>query len=161
MTADAPGHSGLPPGRDLDCLVAEGVFGFHRRTVGLDYDGKNQGEVLVPPEGLPPGYHHPPRGTIPLSFHVPEYSRDVTRAMRVIDAMTARGWGCKLATWISMDEPDFPQATRGVWVVAFCKQMLPLLRVSREAVGMPHAVCLAAVAAVLEEQRPSRPVTPR
>ena len=40
-------------GRDLDAEIAEKIFGWKLISVGKDFNGENQGEILYPPNQTP------------------------------------------------------------------------------------------------------------
>ncbi|WP_405131878.1 hypothetical protein MHB43_10235 [Paenibacillus sp. FSL H8-0317] len=91
---------GVDPGRDLDVLVAEHIFGW-RRIQGPphDYDGAvEHGEVLIPPtvptnEAL---QMLPPKGSVPLSYFVNRHwSTDIYRAWMVIKQVE-REWAWEM-----------------------------------------------------------------
>lgn len=65
------------PSREVDALIAEHVYGWKRASIGPDYDGQNASEVLTP-SGQPycNGFQYPPRGALPLWYHVEDYTRD-------------------------------------------------------------------------------------
>jgi hypothetical protein len=78
--------------RDIECTIAEKLLGYRRVSVGKDYEGKNEGEVLVPPTwGKGGGYTYPPRGPIALWHHVPRWASDEQANWRLIEWMKARG----------------------------------------------------------------------
>jgi hypothetical protein len=64
------------PDRDLDAEIAEVVYGWKRALVGPDCDGQNASEILTEDGKLIKGFAYPPRGKIPLYYHVPQYTRD-------------------------------------------------------------------------------------
>jgi len=90
----------MEAGREMDCLVAERVLGWHRiQAPQFDYDGPlpEQGEVLVSPRMLPQiesgEYKWPPKGVIPLGFFVTaRYSADIAAAWQVVQKMMDEGW---------------------------------------------------------------------
>lgn len=80
----------MKPGRELDCLVAEHIFGYWWADgPKYDYDGPCEWErILVPPaisrEEMK-RYNFPPKGKIPKTFFVhEEYSTDIAAAWEVL-----------------------------------------------------------------------------
>ena len=66
------------PDRELDAEIAEHAYGWKRAKVGPDYDGQNACEILTESGELLKGFAYPPRGFLPLYYHVPKYTRDPT-----------------------------------------------------------------------------------
>lgn len=129
----------LPPGRELDALVAEKVMGYRREKAPPDANGENGGtDVLVPPDYEVASWAYPPLGGIALTYFVPRFSTDLTAAWRIVNKLTTttKQWfrinvfstGCT-ATFevIGAGDRDF--------------------EVSAESFEVPHAICLAALKA--------------
>lgn len=64
------------PDRALDAEIAEVAYGWKRTLIGPDYDGENACEILTQDGQLIKGFAYPPRGKIPVWYHVPEHTRD-------------------------------------------------------------------------------------
>ncbi len=70
----------VPVGPELDALVAERVFQFHREPQPKDCDGNFRGEEVLLPPGTTwddlhvLGFSLPPRGRIALTYFTPSYS---------------------------------------------------------------------------------------
>ncbi len=81
--------------RELDGRVAEKFMRWNRMTAPADFDGKNGGnEILIPPDfkqWVREGYTFPPKGALPITFLVPEWSRSIEQAWPLLDAINARG----------------------------------------------------------------------
>lgn len=83
--------------RALEMLIAEKLMHYRLAPVGKDYDGKNEGEVLVPPDwGGGGGFTYPPRGPIARSFHVPKWGSSEERSWELIRWMQHHGTGLDL-----------------------------------------------------------------
>ncbi len=82
----------LPPGRELDALVAEKVMGYRREKTPPDAQGENGGtDVLVPAVIDHPPYTYPPLGPIGLAYFVPRYSTDL-EAAGLVSANLPKRW---------------------------------------------------------------------
>lgn len=75
----------LPPGRELDALIAEKVMGWRREKVPRDARGESGGsDMLVPPFFYQTAYDLPPLGQIHLTYFVPRYSTEFEVARRAL-----------------------------------------------------------------------------
>lgn len=90
------------PGTDLNVMVAEHIFKWHRISGPThDYDGPvEHGEVLVPPDMTEDEAYSsmPPRGSVPLSYFVNRnWSTDIYRAWMVIKRVEKKwAWEMKM-----------------------------------------------------------------
>jgi hypothetical protein len=80
----------MKPGRELDILIAEKVFGWKRiEGPHYDYNGPCEyGDVLIPPEMSEDEAFAmmPPKGKVPLGYFVTQkYSTDISAAWEIIE----------------------------------------------------------------------------
>lgn len=114
--------------RELDCLVAERVFGYRRvKDESRDYHGiQHGGEYLAPPtipdEDL--WRYLPASGPISFGYfvgHSCRYSSDPAAMMQVLKTMddrgyevyisnTPTGWRCSMLPWPDFDDKSLPRA---------------------------------------------------
>jgi hypothetical protein len=107
-------------GRELDALVAEKVMGWKVRPDRYPVDATGQSQ-----------------------FRVPEYSTDIAAAWRVVEQMRQVGWFVQIhdhtTSWeVALGRPE--------WVTSdlYQARVMP----SASSVTAPHAICLAALAAL-------------
>jgi len=81
----------MKPGRELDALVGEYVFGFKRVKTPPDYYGKNGGTDVLVPRNLPEFYNYPPIGEIQLWYMCRHWSTDISAAWEVVEKMREKG----------------------------------------------------------------------
>ncbi len=124
----------MEPGRELDALVAEKVFG---KTVSW---GGDPGGTIIPWLGDLEG----------IQGECPAYSTDIASAWEVVDWVSAIEWGFALFHYPGLSSNGFG------YVVAFARSLRPY---SLEIVtlgdpekvkhahsnDLPHAICLAAL----------------
>lgn len=130
----------LKPGRGLDALVAEKVFGW-RRIEGphYDYDGPcEHGDVLIPPHITEAEAYSmmSPRGRIPLGYFVhKKYSSHISAAWEVIDKL--------------LDEGIYPniQCLGNIVSIYITGEKPNRIKLLASAYGdtMPEAICKAAL----------------
>lgn len=126
----------LPAGRDMDVLIAKKVMGWKKldkRTFWEDFASTNW-NMAGSWTGRPPGY---PSDKL---AEVPQYSRNITWAWKVRDAMEARGHT------FALEDGCIPE-----WSAAFYLKGDPLVWVHCAADEAPLAICRAALLAMLEE----------
>lgn len=132
----------LQPGRELDALIAEHVMGFRREKAPKDYYGEHGGtDVLVPLDVDHQNWHYPPKGRIPLTFFVPDYSTELTAAWQVWEKMRTWRTPSPMPAVVALKTP----AESGAAFV--CAVMTDSMYYGH-ADTAPHAICLAALEAV-------------
>ena len=142
----------LPPRRELDALVAEKVMGWRRVNIGPDYNGEHDGcEVLLSPtmmlsEVAP---YLPRTGPVPLWYFVPDYSTVLGATWQVVVQMERNDFWAKLTR---KSEYYKTRSDRPLWRVEFrCVRGATRGEHSGTAEEIEHAICLAALAAVAED----------
>lgn len=69
--------------RDLDAAIAEQILGWSLASVGKDYYGENECEVLAPGGVVPEGFELPRIGSLHRGYLTPCYSSDLGLAMQL------------------------------------------------------------------------------
>lgn len=135
----------LPPGRDLDALVAEKVMGYRREKAPPDYHGQNGGtDVLVPPGVDHSTWAYPPVGRIGPTYFVPSYSTRTEDAWPVVEKLPAR-------CLITYDGRWHIRETLCVTHHGDSGEVTYSTRPFASGDTLAHAICLAALR-VVEEQ---------
>lgn len=131
----------MKPGRELDALVAEHVFGYKRVTMSLDYYGKNGGNEVLQPQEISEFYNYPPVGRIPLWYHCKEWSTDISEAWEVRQWLLDNRGGVRLEVFCD-ENPEYCEVYQG--------KNEELIQVWAKT--SPEAICKAALLAVMEGQ---------
>lgn len=152
----------LPPGRELDAMVAEKVLGW--RWIKFGAKGDDSLTAIVPPAHIYNRPHWQPSNSEAERFYdwdtlswldknekhhwgLPHYSTDIAAVQEVKQKMAEMGWD-----WFCLIERP-GQAT--VTISALNNPALP--DVQGVAETAPHAICLAALSAVRAEGKEARP----
>ena len=117
--AKKPRIEDLKPGRELDALIAEKIFGW-----SLDPNRASDDICWL----MPPGGWH-------VAKSVPQYSTDIAAAMEVVEKLSEYGWHFSLT-----------RTADGSVVAFFHKDWFR--RNEKLIETAPHAICLAALKAV-------------
>jgi hypothetical protein len=112
----------MKPGRELDALIAEKVFGFSAESIsgiGQTWSRKNDSD----------------------GFYLQPYSTSIEAAWEVVEKMFKLGWNMELNLSVSDDS----RAHVSVYRVDFRKFINQEAWVTEFSQSAPHAICLAAL----------------
>lgn len=127
----------MKPGRELDILIAEKVFGWKRiEGPHYDYNGPCEyGDVLIPPEMSEDEAFAmmPPKGKVPLWYFVTEkYSTDISAAWEIIE---------------KFPRFEIEKNSEGIWCVLMDEKWNRFVGYGETA---PEAICKAALLAKMK-----------
>lgn len=96
--------------RELDCEIAEIIYGWKLVHVGPDAQGGNECDILSPDGKLPQGFELPRRGKIHRAYLCPQYSSDWQTAISLARRVQLRSSVSGLTT-----PEDLAEACLIVW----------------------------------------------
>lgn len=111
--------------REVDGKVAVKIFGFRRARVPKDINGENDGDVLLPSGLRDDEFTYPPRGIVPLTYFVPQYSIDPIQCKLLKNALRNMGYTLTIHQWIDNSyniELAHPQ-DRWIYIYAESEEM--------------------------------------
>lgn len=127
----------MEAGRELDCKIAEIVFGYKRVKTPKDYNGMNGGtDVLLPPS-MSEFYDYPPIGKIVLGYFAKEWSTNLSASWEVRQWLMDNIGGVTLMS-VCDENPEYCEVYRGKYKSA--------IKVYTKSV--PHSLCVAALLAM-------------